>query len=53
MRAAAIATLVLLVTTGCFIDMTVAMNKGNAGAQPPPPAVKPCDPPPHHEGEYK
>ena len=52
MRAAAIATLVLLVTTGCFTDLTIAMNKGNAGSQPPPPAIKPCEQP-HHEGEYK
>lgn len=42
-----LATLLLLATTGCFIDMTVAMNKGNAGTQPPPPALKSCDVPLH------
>jgi hypothetical protein len=48
---ASVAALLLLTSTGCFTDLTVAINRGHAGTQPPPPPIKPCEQPPPHEGE--
>ena len=53
MKAKILAALLALSTTGCYIDLTFAMNKGHAGTQPPPPPItSPCEQP-HHEGQYK
>jgi hypothetical protein len=48
---ASVAAILLLGSTGCFTDLTIAINKGHAGTQPPPPPIVPCEQP-HHEGEH-
>ena len=48
---ASVAAVLLFASTGCFTDLTVAINRGNAGTQPPPPPIVPCETP-HHEGEH-
>jgi hypothetical protein len=51
MRMRWLTLLLLLPLTGCYIDLTLAMNKGKSGTQPPPPPLVPEQE--HHEGEHK